>query len=270
MCPVADVHVPEIGQVGEHLDDLAALVLPGDAVLAQELVGGEPEADRHAAAHGFHGVFKQLAQEPHAVLQRAAVLVRPPVAAPGEEIHRHGDVMGAIDIDQIEARIPGPQHPVAVPAAKLADIVQVHGARLHRIGAVGHRRVRRPERDLAAVVVGERRRIADDFGAGQCAVGVDRIGPVAHADDVVLIPQLGFRIGSGLRMGVERALLGAHHGPSALGLHAPHGGIGARQQMAHAAAVRHLEEAVARRYGADLHGLEEDIEAGIARHELLH
>ena len=96
------------------------------------------------------------------------------------------------------------------------------------------------------------------------------ICPVPHAHDVVLVPQLGLGVGRSLGMGMERALVGADDGPSALGLHAPHGGFRARQQVTHAAAVRHLEEAVARRYRADLHGFEEDIESGIAGHELLH
>ena len=270
MGPVAHVDVPEIGKVGEHLDDLAAVVLPGDAVLAQELVGGEPEPDRHAAAHGLQRVFEQLAQKPHPVLERAAVFVRPAVAASREEIHGQSDVVAAIDVDQIEARISGPQDAVAVPAAKLADIVVIHGTRLNRVMAVGGRRVRRPQRDLPAVEVGERRAVADEFGTGQRAMRVDRIGPVPHADDVVLVPKLRFRIGSGLGMRGERTLLGTHDSPSALGLHASHGGVGARQQVAHAAAVRHLEEAVAGRHGADLDRLEEDIEAGIAGHGFLH
>ena len=39
-----------------------------------------------------------------------------------------------------------------------------------------------------------------------------------------------------------------------------------RPGAAHAVAVRHLVEAVARRHRADAHGLEQDVVDGIARH----
>ena len=59
---------------------------------------------------------------------------------------------------------------------------------------------------------------------------------------------------------------GAHHAPAALGLGFAEGGAHLRQRVGHAAGVRHLIEAVRRRYGADPHRLEQDIEARIARH----
>src|ERR1700687_3316323 len=59
-------------------------------------------------------------------------------------------------------------------------------------------------------------------------------------------------------------LLGADDGPAALRLRCTHPGVSGRVAMAHAVAMRHLEETVARGDGADRHRLEEDVEARVA------
>ena len=122
------------------------------------------------------------------LFQAAPVFIRAAVATPGKKIHRHGDVVAAIEIDQVEAGIPGTEDGVAVPTSKLANIIEVHGTRLNGVMTAGHRRVRRPEWNFARLVVGKRRGIADKFDAGQCTMIVHRIGPVPHAYDVILIP----------------------------------------------------------------------------------
>ncbi len=186
--PVADIDVPKIGKVGKHFDDPAALIFPCYAVLADQFIGGEPQCDRHAATNGFQRIFKKFPQKPYAVFQAAPVFIRAAVATPGKKIHRHGDVVAAIETDQVEAGIPGTEDGVAVPTSKLANIIEVHGTRLNGVMTAGHRRVRRPEWNFARLVVGKRRGIADKFDAGQCTMIVHRIGPVPHAYDVILIP----------------------------------------------------------------------------------
>ena len=59
-------------------------------------------------------------------------------------------------------------------------------------------------------------------------------------------------------------LLGADDGPAALCLDPAHEGEWGRIAVAHAVAVRHLEESVARGDGPDPDGLEEDVVAGLA------
>ena len=59
-------------------------------------------------------------------------------------------------------------------------------------------------------------------------------------------------------------LLGADDGPAALRLDAAHHGVRGRVAVAHAVAVRHLEEAVARGHRPELHRLEEDVVARVA------
>ncbi len=66
---------------------------------------------------------------------------------------------------------------------------------------------------------------------------------------------------------MDLRLLGAQHGPAAGRLHAPHLGIRGGIAIAGAVAMRHLVEAVLRDLGADLHRLEQDVVAWIARHD---
>src|SRR5579862_4724158 len=59
---------------------------------------------------------------------------------------------------------------------------------------------------------------------------------------------------------------GTHHSPAALGLGAAEGGAHVRHRIGHAGGMRYGIEAVACGDRADLHRLEEDVVAGIARH----
>ena len=66
--------------------------------------------------------------------------------------------------------------------------------------------------------------------------------------------------------GVDLDLLGADDGPASLGLDAAHDRVRGRVAVAHAVAVRHLEEAVARGHRPELDGLEQDVVARVAAH----
>ena len=67
---------------------------------------------------------------------------------------------------------------------------------------------------------------------------------------------------------MEFDLLGADDGPAALGLDTAHHRMGGRVAVAHPVAVRHLEESVARGHRPELHGLEQDVVARVACHQL--
>ena len=130
--PVADVDVPQVRQLGQHRHDVAPFAGAGDAVFAQQLVDGEAHGDGAAVADGLLGVLDDLAQQPHAVLQAAAILVRALVAPLLQEMHGQREVVPGIAIDDVEADLPGAQRGGAMPAAIVADVRLVHGARLHR------------------------------------------------------------------------------------------------------------------------------------------
>ena len=85
--------------------------------------------------------------------------------------------------------------------------------------------------------------------------------------NVMVAPQAELDIGRDIRRVVDLHHLGADHGPAALRLHAAHGGEGRGIAVAHAVAMGHLVEAVARHMGADADGFEENVVAGIAGHD---
>ena len=66
---------------------------------------------------------------------------------------------------------------------------------------------------------------------------------------------------------MDLAFLGADDGPAAFRFDGAHRRVRFRHRVAHAVAVRNLEEAVLRRYRADADGLEQDVVARIALHE---
>ena len=105
-----------------------------------------------------------------------------------------------------------------------------------------------------------------ELDAGKRAMLVDLLGNAGQHRNVLIAPEAEFDIGRDIGAVVDLHHLGADHGPAALGLHAAHGGQRRGVAIAHAVAVRHLVEAVPRRHGADAHGLEENVVAGIAGH----
>ena len=87
--------------------------------------------------------------------------------------------------------------------------------------------------------------------------------PRVHRD-VPVVPEPALDERGDLGRGVDLDLLRADHRPAALGLDAAHVRVRRGIAVAHAVAVRHLEEPVAGGDGADLHRLEQDIEARLA------
>ena len=84
--------------------------------------------------------------------------------------------------------------------------------------------------------------------------------------DVRVVPETALDEAADVRGGMDFDLLGADDGPTALGLDAAHDRVGGRVAVAHAVAMRHLEEAVARGDRAELHRLEQDVVARVAGH----
>ena len=100
--PGGDVDVPQVRQIGQQRHHLFRFTL-GDALSAKELFGGKANGDRAFVAHRILGVLDQLAQQAHAVLQRAAIVVGALVAACLQEMHGERQIMGCVHIDDVEA-----------------------------------------------------------------------------------------------------------------------------------------------------------------------
>ena len=180
-------------------------------------------------------------------------------------MHGQRDIVAGVAIDDIEPNLAGAQHGRAMPTAVVADVRLVHGAGLHR-RLPGHRLVRRPDRRLAAVVVGGAGAVMGELDRGERAVVVHGLGHQRQRGHVAVVPQSGFGKGQDVAGRMDVAFLRRDDGPAALGLDAAHGRLGARHDMAHAGAVRHLIEAVSGRLRADLHRLEQDVVTRVARH----
>jgi hypothetical protein len=95
--PIADVHVPQVGQLRQHRHHIVAFAVVGDAIFAEQLVHGKAHRHGAAVADGFVSILNQLAQEAGAVLEAAAVLVRAVVGAPHDELHRQRETMGSVE-----------------------------------------------------------------------------------------------------------------------------------------------------------------------------
>ena len=262
--PVADVDVPQVRQLGQHRDHVARLALRRDAVRPHHLVGREPHRDAAGVADRVLGILDHLAEQPHAVLQAAAIFVGAGVAAALQEVHGQRQVMPGIDVDDIVSGLARADRRLAVPAAEVADVLAVHGARLERV--VARHLVDRPDRHLAAVEVGGGRAVVIELDRRQRAVLVHRLAHQRVVRDVVVVPQPRLDERRHVAGGMDLALLGRDHRPAALRLHPAHGGMGVGMRMPHAVAMRHLEEPVLGGDRPDADRLEQDVVTRIARH----
>ena len=124
-------------------------------VRAAKLVHREATGNGAAVAHRFLGVDQELLEESHAVLERAAVFIGAVIELPGEEVMQEAQPVAGIHIDQVVTRTPGAKRRRLVPAADVADVLLVHGARLD--GFVSEARNRAPgrrHRHFARIEVG--------------------------------------------------------------------------------------------------------------------
>ncbi len=264
--PVADVHVPQVRQVGEHLDHRLAFLLPPDAVLAAVLVDGKSQRDSGLVADCFLGVLQQLADQPRAVLDAAAIFVGPVIGVRREEMLRQRDVVACVDVDDVVANADSAFCRLDLPTPKLLDIGLVHLAAHDRVPIVMDRVGGGAKRDLLGLAVGKTEPVVDQLHGGQRAMLVHRVHPTAKLLRIVVIPQSPLTIGCSAGTRMNAALLGADHGPTALGLHLPMGDVAVMLGVAHRVAVRHLIEAVLGDLGADLDRREEHVVAGVASH----
>ena len=106
------------------------------------------------------------------------------------------------------------------------------------------------------------------FVGGERPVPVRLLGHEPQRPRVLLVPQPGRHVGRLVGLGADRAVLGAHRRPAALGLHPPEGRLRPRLLDPEPRAVGDLVEAVAKRLRPDPDGLEEDVVLRVARHTL--
>ncbi len=260
--PVADHQVPHVGVLAdepEELLDLGAL----EAVRADQLVHAEPAGDGRAPVDDLERLLEHLAQEPCAIVERASVGVRARVVAAREELLEERDPVAGVDVDEVVARRERAADGGAVPAPEVDDVGRRHRARLHGVRA-RHGEVRGRERRRAHVEVRRGQPREDELAAGERAVRVDALDEAGVHRDVAVVPEHALDERRDVGGVVELDLLRADDGPAALRLDAAHLRVRGRVAVAHAVAVRHLEEAVPGRHRPEPHRLEEHVVAGIA------
>ncbi len=189
--PGADIDVPQIGQVGEHGDDVPPLPVAGDAVRTQQLVDGDPHADGAGIADRVLRVLDQLAQQPGPVLETAAVLVDAMVVAPRQEMHRQREIVAGIDIDEVEPGLARVQGGAAMPKPIVADVVLVHRTRRDRHDAED-RPGRRGDRNLARLEIADAVAVMDELDPGEAVMRVNELGRACEVRNVLLVPEPDF------------------------------------------------------------------------------
>ena len=187
----------------------------------------------------------RLEPEPAAVLERAAVGVGAAVEDRREELGRQVGVR-AVDVEDVEARRAGPPgggDPLVLDAADVGRLHHLgHG---HAVPVACDLR-RRKRRQARLALLGEEAAVPE-LDAGQRAVLVGRVGHERERAHVLVVPEAGRGVGLLVGLGADRAVLGAHRRPAALGLHAAKRGLRPRLLDAEPGAVRHLVEAVSQR-----------------------
>ena len=110
--PVSHHEVPQVGELtdeAEHLLGLAALETP----FADPLVDADATCHRRSAVHLLEGVLEDLAKQPRAILDAAAVAVLAVVVAPREEVLDGGHIVPGVYVDEVVSapaaisRLPG-------------------------------------------------------------------------------------------------------------------------------------------------------------------
>ena len=259
--------IPEVGQIGVHLDHVADLGI-GETEFTDHLVQREPQRQPAGVADGVTPFLDQLAHEARTVLQRAAILVATLVGSRRQEVLDDAEAVGAIKADEIEAGQPGTLEGIAMPATQIANVLLVHGTRLHRIiGEGADRQGSRSARHLARVEVRPVDAGIGQLDTGQRAMRAHRGSHFRERRDILVFPQPQLDERRDFRGVVHLGLFGKDDAPAAFRFRAPHLGRCRRVAIATAIAMRNLIETVLRGDRADLHRLEQNVVAGIA-HEL--
>lgn len=103
------------------------------AVLSDQLVGAEPDGDSAFVADRILRVLDELAKQACAVLETSAIFVDAVVLAPLKELVCDRQVVGRVDVDDVEPSLLRADRGVAVPLPKVADVLPIHRSRLDRI-----------------------------------------------------------------------------------------------------------------------------------------
>ena len=130
--PLADDEVPHVGQLADEAED-ALDVGPVDPVGPEQLVDRDPARDRRPAVDLLERVLEDLAQEPGAVLEAAAVAVGARVVPARQELAERVQAVRGVDVDDVEARFERAPDGGPVPAANGGDVIEVHAPHLHRV-----------------------------------------------------------------------------------------------------------------------------------------
>ena len=210
-----------------------------------QLVDDDAARDGGASFALLARVLEHLAQQAHAVRERAAVVVVAQVRPRREEVLERREVVRGVDVDEVVARGERTPNRSAMTAAQVGDVLVRHRARLDR-RVLLHRQVRRPGGRDAAVEVRGRHPVVDELDPRERVVRVHLVDEALVHRDVGVVPQPALDVAAGVGVGMEVDLLRADDRPAAFRLDAAHHRVRRRVAVAHAVAVRHLEEAVAR------------------------
>ena len=152
-----------------------------------------------------------------------------------------------------------------MPAAYVRNIPARHGTGLNWIETV-HGAIRDAQHRQARIAVRYVMSAVHQFDRRQGTMLVNPFGHERKPILIALIPQSGLPIRQDITRSMDVTLLRCHYRPAAFGFHRAHTGHTVGHGMAHAVAVRHLIETVARSYRTNLHGLEQHVITRIASH----
>ena len=264
---VADREVPEVDDVVAVLDEPHAVLTHLDRGRSEQVVDGEARGDRAVVADRLADLDQRLAPEARPVLERAAVAVGASVVVRREELERQVR-MGAVDVDDVEAGLARADRGVDVHLLDGVDVVLIHVAGKDVQLEVG-RDLRWPTWRRAGLHARRMRAAVPQLDPGECAELVQAVAHRREVAHIALVPDPRRDPRGVVRLGVDRAILGAARTPAALGLHATVVRLHPRLLRAGADAMWHLVEAVLQRLRADPDRLEEDVVLGVARHSPL-
>src|SRR4029077_18181763 len=172
--------------------------------------------------------------------------------------------MRRVDVDDVESGLARTAGRGEVPLTEGANIAAIHALGLHGLFATRHRAhtdARQPACEVGYVAAS-----VPELDTGQRAMRVYLLGHRREIRDIPVIPQCSERIGLVVRGWVDRAVLGADHAPATFRFHTAHRRERAWQRMTHAAAVRHLIEAIRRGDRTEPYRLEEGLIARFGGH----